>query len=55
MLSAREKERWVTGLKPVLDEWGLTDDTILIFMTDNGSSGGCTLESEIRIRSSLKS
>ena len=24
-----------------LDAWGLADDTILIFMTDNGSSGGC--------------
>ncbi|MFW6189300.1 MAG: arylsulfatase [Planctomycetota bacterium] len=27
-----------------LDELGLRDDTIVIFMTDNGSSGGCTLD-----------
>ncbi len=29
-----------------LAEWGLADDTILIFMTDNGSSGGCRLDPE---------
>ena len=27
-----------------LEKLGLVDDTILIFMTDNGSSGGCTLD-----------
>ena len=27
-----------------LEELGIEDDTILIFMTDNGSSGGCTLK-----------
>jgi arylsulfatase A-like enzyme len=26
-----------------LDEWGLAENTILIFMTDNGTSGGCRL------------
>ena len=26
-----------------LDEWGLSENTVLIFMTDNGSSGGCRL------------
>ena len=30
-------------LQSKLDELGLTENTILIFMTDNGSSGGCTL------------
>jgi len=30
-------------LRRRLVEWGLEDNTILIFMTDNGSSGGCTL------------
>lgn len=30
-------------LRSKLDERGLTGNTVLIFMTDNGSSGGCTL------------
>jgi len=29
-----------------LDHWGLSENTILIFMTDNGSSGGCRLDPE---------
>jgi len=29
-----------------LEELGLKENTILIFMTDNGSSGGCTLDAE---------
>ena len=29
-----------------LDAWGLSDNTILIFMTDNGTSGGATLDGE---------
>ena len=29
-----------------LEELGLRENTILIFMTDNGSSGGCTLDRE---------
>lgn len=31
-------------LRRTLDELGLSDNTILIFMTDNGSSGGATLD-----------
>src|SRR5690606_34392993 len=27
-------------LRARLQEWGLADDTILVFMTDNGTSGG---------------
>ena len=30
-------------LRATLAELGLEDDTILVFMTDNGSSGGCTV------------
>ena len=33
-------------LRRFLDERGLTDNTILIFMTDNGSSGGCNRDGE---------
>ena len=33
-------------LRAKLDELGLTDDTVLIYMTDNGSSGGCELDDE---------
>ncbi len=29
-----------------LEAWGLADNTILIFMTDNGTSGGATLDSD---------
>ena len=29
-----------------LEEWELAEDTVLIFMTDNGSSGGCVLDDE---------
>ncbi len=32
-----------------LDELDLARDTVLIFMTDNGSSGGCTVEGEGRV------
>ena len=31
-------------LQTKLDELGIADNTILIFMTDNGSSGGCELD-----------
>ena len=31
-------------LRKRLSELGLEDNTILVFMTDNGSSGGCTLD-----------
>ncbi len=33
-------------LRRKLDEWGLAENTILIFMTDNGSSCGATLDAE---------
>jgi len=29
-----------------LDEWGLSDNTILIFMTDNGTAAGATLDAD---------
>jgi arylsulfatase A-like enzyme len=35
----------VGRLDAKLNEWGLAENTILIFMTDNGSSGGCTQDS----------
>jgi arylsulfatase A-like enzyme len=31
-------------LRATLSQLGIADDTLLIFMTDNGSSGGCTLD-----------
>lgn len=31
-------------LRQKLDEWGLTENTILIFMTDNGSAGGLSVD-----------
>lgn len=31
-------------LRQKLAEWGVEDNTILVFMTDNGSSGGCELD-----------
>jgi hypothetical protein len=34
----------VSLLRKKLDEWGLAENTILIFMTDNGTSGGATLD-----------
>jgi arylsulfatase A-like enzyme len=34
----------VGALRAALDDWGLADDTILIFMTDNGSAGGLVLD-----------
>jgi arylsulfatase A-like enzyme len=33
-------------LQQKLEAWGLVDNTILIFMTDNGSSGGATLDQD---------
>ncbi len=33
-------------LRQKLEEWGLTENTILIFMTDNGTSGGATLDED---------
>jgi arylsulfatase A-like enzyme len=30
------------ALRAQLDQWGLTENTILIFMTDNGTAGGAT-------------
>ncbi len=33
-------------LRAKLDELGIADNTILIFMTDNGSSGGCELNEQ---------
>lgn len=33
-------------LDRALHDWGLADNTILIFMTDNGTSGGATLDAE---------
>jgi arylsulfatase A-like enzyme len=36
----------VGRLRAKLDELGLTDNTILIWMTDNGSSGGCDLDAD---------
>jgi len=36
----------VGRLRARLDELGLADNTILIWMTDNGSSGGCELDAE---------
>jgi arylsulfatase A-like enzyme len=33
-------------LESKLDEWNLSDNTILIFMTDNGSSAGCELDED---------
>ena len=33
-------------LRTKLDELGIADNTILIFMTDNGSSGGCELDEQ---------
>lgn len=37
-------------LEARLREWKLADDTILIFMTDNGSSGGCELKDGFCVR-----
>lgn len=34
------------ALRHQLDRWGLSDNTILVFMTDNGSSAGATLNTE---------
>ena len=36
-------------LRARLAEWDLEDDTVLIFMTDNGSSGGCDVDGEERV------
>jgi len=33
-------------LRTKLREWGLEDDTILVFMTDNGSANGCELDKD---------
>ena len=33
-------------LRRRLEEWGLAENTILIFMTDNGTSGGATLDEQ---------
>ncbi len=33
-------------LEAKLNELGIADDTILVFMTDNGSSGGCTTDAD---------
>jgi arylsulfatase A-like enzyme len=38
-----------------LKELGIVDDTILIFMTDNGSSGGCTLDDQQYVTSGYNS
>ena len=36
----------VGKLRRKLEEWGVSDDTILIFMTDNGTSGGVEMETD---------
>ena len=36
----------VGKLRRKLEEWGISDDTILIFMTDNGTSGGVEMEAD---------
>lgn len=31
-------------LRKKLSDWGIEDNTVLIFMTDNGTSGGCEID-----------
>ena len=31
-------------LRKKLSDWGIEDNTVLIFMTDNGTSGGCEFD-----------
>ena len=33
-------------LRKKLSDWGIEDNTVLIFMTDNGTSGGCEIDGD---------
>ena len=37
-------------LRTKLTEWGIADNTILIFLTDNGTAAGCQLDQEGQVR-----
>lgn len=38
------------ALRTKLMEWGIADNTILIFLTDNGTAAGCQLDQEGQVR-----